>query len=109
MRIQFDEVGEKELPAFYGGEDALRARMFVDANNKILRGRLVPGASIGLHKHETSSEIILILSGEGTAVCDGVEEKLVAGDCHYCPKGSTHTLRNEKQENLIFFAVVPNQ
>ncbi len=109
MIIRFNDIQEKELTAFYGGEDALRARMLVDENNKILRGRLVPGASIGAHKHEASSEIILVLSGEGKVVCDGVEERLFAGDCHYCSKGSSHTLRNEGGVDLIFFAVVPNQ
>ena len=86
MIIKFDGIKETELQAFYGGNGALVANMFVDGNNKILRGKLVPGSSIGLHRHETSAEIIFILSGQGKSVCDGVEELLFAGDCHYCPK-----------------------
>ena len=107
MIIKFDEIPEKQLPAFYGGDGALIANMFVDEKNKILRGKLVPGASIGMHKHENNSEIIFILSGQGATFCDGVEEKLFAGDCHYCPKGSEHGLRNVGEEDLLFFAVVP--
>lgn len=94
MVIKFDEIKETELKAFYGGEGALIANMYVDEKNKILRGKLVPGATIGLHRHVPSSEIIFILSGKGKAICDGVEERLSAGDCHYCPKGSEHTLIN---------------
>lgn len=109
MIIKFDEIKETELTAFYGGNGALIANMFVDEKNKILRGKLVPGATIGLHRHEPSSEIIFILSGEGKSVCDGVEEILSAGDCHYCPKGSEHCLINVGEEDLYFYAVVPKQ
>ncbi len=107
MIIQFDEMETKELQAFYGGAGALIAKMFVDENNKILRGKLACGASIGLHRHTPSSEIIFITSGKGKSVCDGKEELLSAGDCHYCPKGSEHCLINVGDEDLCFYAVVP--
>ncbi len=109
MKIQFENVEEKCLPAFNGGEGGFFARMQVDELGKILKGRLQKGCSIGEHLHGTSSEMIYILSGQGVAVCDGKVEELKAGDCHYCPKGSTHTLRNDNEEDLIFFAVVANQ
>ncbi len=109
MIIKFDEIKETELKAFYGGEGALIANMYVDEKNKILRGKLVPGATIGLHRHVPSSEIIFILSGKGKAICDGTEEFLSAGDCHYCPKGSEHTLINVGKDDLCFYAVVPQQ
>ena len=107
MIIKFDEIKEKELQAFHGGEGALIANMFVDEKNKILRGKLVPGASVGVHRHIPSSEIIFILSGKGKSICDGKEELLFAGDCHYCPKGSEHCLINVGEEDLLFYAVVP--
>ena len=109
MVIKFNDIEEKELRAFYGGDGALIANMFVDGKNKILRGKLARGASIGLHRHEPTSEIIFIISGKGKAVCDGVEERLLAGDCHYCPKGSEHCLINVGEEDLCFYAVVPQQ
>lgn len=109
MIIKFDEIKEKELQAFHGGEGALIANMFADEKNKILRGKLVPGASVGVHRHIPSSEIIFILSGKGKSICDGKEELLFAGDCHYCPKGSEHCLINVGEEDLLFYAVVPQQ
>lgn len=109
MIIKFDEIKETELKAFYGGDGALIANMYVDEKNKILRGKLVPGVSIGLHRHVPTSEIIFILSGEGKSVCDGKEEMLRVGDCHYCPKGSEHCLINVGDEDLCFYAVVPQQ
>ena len=109
MKIQFNEITQKELKAFYGGEGAFIANMFVDEKNKILRGKLVPGSSIGLHTHDTSSEIIFVYAGQGKMICDGKEELLFAGDCHYCPKNSAHTFINDGNEDLCFYAVVPQQ
>ena len=100
---------EKELKSFYGGEGALCAKLYTDGTNKMLRGRLAPGSTIGLHTHETSMEVIFILSGQGKSICDGKEEILSAGDCHYCPKGSAHCLINTGAEDLLFYAVVPQQ
>ena len=85
------------------------ARMYTDELTKIMRGTLEPGASIGMHTHETNSEMIYILSGNGKVLYDNGEESLSAGDCHYCPKGHAHSLMNDGEENLVFFAVVPEQ
>ena len=42
------------------------------------------------------------------APCGG-QETLTAGDCHYCPKGHSHSLINGGGEDLVFFAVIPQQ
>ena len=109
MIIRFNEIEEKEMPSFYGGNGSLIANMYVDDKNKILRGKLAVGSSISLHRHVPTSETIFIISGSAKAVCDGQEELLSAGDCHYCPKGSEHTLMNVGDTDLIFYAVVPQQ
>ena len=66
MIIRFDEMDLTVLPAFKGGEKEYRAKMFFDGSNRIMKGLLIPGASIGMHTHEDSCEIIFILSGRGT-------------------------------------------
>jgi len=107
--IDFNTMAETPMHHFKGGEGDTHARMFADDLNRFMKGRLEPGCSIGLHTHDTSSEIIFILSGTGTALLDGVEELLPPGTCHYCKKGQTHTLMNKGCEDLIFYAVVPQQ
>ena len=47
------------------------------------------------------------LSGTGKVLCDGVWERVTPGTCHYCPRGSSHTLINDGTEDLVTFAVVP--
>ncbi len=109
MLIDFEQLDETEIKNFYGGAQSTYARMLADERNRIMRGRLVPGASIGTHLHEAGSEIIFILSGAGKAFCDGIEESLSPGVCHYCPKGHTHSLTADGPDDLVFFAVVPQQ
>ena len=107
--IRFDRVDEKRLEAFKGGVGALNAMMLTDELNKILMGRLEPGSSIGLHTHEDSSEIMYFISGEGRVIHNGTEERILPGDCHYCKKGESHTVINDRDADLVFFAVVPMQ
>lgn len=109
MILDFSEMQETVIPQFYGGEKEIRAKMQVDSANKILYGTLPPGGSIGLHTHETSSEIIYVISGTGKVLYDGEYEPVRAGLCHYCPKGHSHSLINDSSQDLVFFAVVPEQ
>ena len=109
MFLDFNDIPVRQMDRFKGGEKYCLTRMFDDGRCKIMHGTLVPGASIGLHTHEDSCEIIYCLSGCGTEICDGVTEILRPGTVHYCPKGHSHTLRNEGEEDLVFVAVVPKQ
>ena len=110
MKIDFNEIQEVANPQFKGGVGDTMFRTFNDGQNKIMRGRLEPGCSIGFHSHETNSEIIYILSGEARCLYDNGEERLVPGQCHYCPKGHSHSLINASAtEPLTFFAIVPEQ
>lgn len=115
MILKFDDMPLAILPQFKGGEGELRANMFFDGTNRILKGILVPGASIGVHKHEGNCEMIYVLSGCGTLLerdSEGLETMsyVTSGDCLYCPEGYTHSLMNTSyDEDLVFFAVVPKQ
>ena len=109
MLINFSEMEPKTIPAFKGGEKEVTTCMSVDDNGKIARFSVEPGASIGYHLHDTSSEMIYVISGTGKALYDDGEESLYPGICHYCPKGHSHSVINNGTETLVFFAVVPEQ
>ena len=109
MIIDFHSMEETVIPHFLDGEGEIRAKMFVDERNRILHGVLEPGCSIGYHAHETSSEIIYVLSGTGVVKVEDGEEPVKAGECHYCSKGHSHSLINNSDGLLEFFAVVPQQ
>lgn len=110
MVIDFNKLEEVANPQFKGGEGETMFRTFNDGMNKIMLGRLEVGCSIGYHSHETNSEIIYIVSGDARCLYDGGEETLSAGQCHYCPKGHSHSLINAGTKvPLVFFAIVPEQ
>lgn len=116
MTIDFNKMDVTLLPNFKGGEKEFAANMFFDGTNRIFKGKLVPGATIGMHTHDDSCEVIFVLEGNGTIVEKepGAENETVsavkAGDCLYCPKGHSHSLRNTADEgDLVFYAVVPKQ
>ena len=109
MIVDFEKMDVTELEHFYGGEKTIHARLLVDEHNKIMLGRVEPGASIGMHTHDTSSEIVYVLQGTGKAPYDDGEDELRPGVCHYCPKGHAHGIYNDGTEDLIVFAVVPEQ
>ena len=169
MVIDFNNMEEKAVEGFRGGVGITNLKKFENELGKIILGRLEPGATIGLHTHETNSEAIYIVSGtadfiydpdtspsavttsdqnldgaestsdqnpdgdvitadqnpdsaEPTAVCTAntasspnndvsaaINETVSAGGCHYCPKGHTHSMINNGEEDVIFFAVIPEQ
>ena len=107
MLLNFEQIDEKVIPHMRGGEGEMIARMFVNADTKIMRGHLTPGSTIGLHTHETDSEMIYILSGSGKVLCGGEYEPLSAGSVHYCPRGHAHSLINDGTEDLEILAMIP--
>lgn len=109
MIFDYNKIEITPIENFKGGEKHIDAQMFFDGQTRILRARLIPGASIGLHTHETNSEVIYIIEGEGTVILDGEKSKLTSNCSHYCPKGHSHTLINDSDRDLQFFAVITEQ
>lgn len=107
MRIDFNKIDNTVIPNFRGGKKEVNFKTYSDDTAKIMYGKLESGASIGMHTHETNSEIIYILSGKGKVLYDDETEFLSEGIAHYCPKGHSHSLINDSDGDLIFFAVIP--
>lgn len=108
MLIDFDKIKEEVQEKFHDGDGEFISKQYFDGYNKILFGKLKKNNSIGLHEHETTSEIVYVISGQGVMTCDGEVEIIMAGDVSYCPMGHNHTLKNPFDEDLEFFAVIPN-
>jgi quercetin dioxygenase-like cupin family protein len=109
MKINFKEYPEIALPKFKNGEGKLYSAGYTDKLNRVAIAKLEKGSSIGYHIHETSSEIIYVVQGCGIANYNGKDEVIHVGEAHYCPKGSSHSFRNEEDEDLIFLTIVPQQ
>lgn len=104
--IDFCTMPETPVEHFRDGDGTTFTRLVAVEGQRLLRGRLPQGSSIGWHCHDTSSEVIYILSGVGTILHEGVTVSLPSGTCHVCRKGESHSLRNEEEQDLEFFAVI---
>ena len=107
MKLDFNDLEINVAKNFKGGEKEYKAKMYFDGTTRIMHGTLEQGASIGFHKHETNSEIMFFVSGKGKVLFDDGVEYVEAGQCHFCPKGHSHSLINENEEPLVFYACVP--
>jgi quercetin dioxygenase-like cupin family protein len=106
MKIDFELLEKVKIEKFKGGDGELYLKKFEDQSAKIMQSFLTAGSTIGEHTHTEDSEIIYVLSGEGCAECDGKKELLSKGAVHYCPKNSTHTIKNTGNADLVMYAIV---
>ncbi len=104
--INFDNISENKVDRIKGGEGYIKTRAFDADGIKIMKATLEKGCTIGMHRHETSNETMYILSGEGVYEFEGKAEVMHAGECHYCPKGACHSVRNENDEPLVMLCVI---
>ena len=89
-----------------GGTGEMICQMYNDDSYRIILTTIHPGGSIGIHTQNSGDDLNYIFSGEGKAICDGVEEELKPGVMHICPKGSEHSIINIGQEDLVMLTVV---
>ena len=106
MLINFNEMQARTVPGMNGGTGEMTAKMYMSENGKIIPCTIHKGGSIGLHTQNTSDDINYVISGTGKAICNGVEEELVAGVCHVCPKGSEHSIINTGDDDLVLITIV---
>lgn len=109
MIIDFDKIDEVINENYYNGKKAMRGKIYNDGRNKFGKVKLIPGASIGLHTHKGSCEVIYILGGKGKFIYDGEEGILEEGMVHYCPEGKSHSIVNNSDKDLDLFVVIPEQ
>lgn len=107
MLLDFNSMEEVTCPGMNGGTGKMSSKMYVDADNRMVYCRIHAGGSIGLHTQKDSSDINLVLSGHGRAICNGEEEILTPGTCHYCKNGQEHSIINDGDDDLVIFTVVP--
>lgn len=69
---------------------------------------LPPGASIGMHKHETEDEVFIIERGTGMVNDGHSQVKVEPGDAILTGSGEEHALINDGHEPLELIAIIMN-
>lgn len=67
---------------------------------------LPPGASIGMHKHETEDELFIIERGTGIIADGRTQTEVKAGDAILTGNGEEHALINAGNEPLEVTAII---
>lgn len=62
---------------------------------------LNPGHQMKYHSHRHRDEIWNVVSGEGTVILDGEEQKVMPGDVIKIPQGCRHTVKAESTLSMI--------
>ena len=106
MFLDFSEIEPMTMPGMNQGTGTMTVRMVNDEKYRIISTVLHPHSSIGLHTQTSGDDMNYILSGYGRAICDGKEEPLKPGVMHICPKGSSHSIINDGEEDMVFLTIV---
>ncbi len=106
MQIDFNKIDSVTVPGMNNGTGMMSARMYNDDSYRIIPTSIHPGGSIGTHKQESGDDMNYIVSGTGRAFCDGIEEALMPGVMHICPKGLEHSIINTGEEDLVMLTIV---
>ena len=74
MLIDFNEIAPITFPGMNNGTGTMKAQMYNDESYRIIPTTIHSGGSIGPHQQESGGDLNYIISGNGIAVCDGIEE-----------------------------------
>ncbi len=77
MIFEYDENNLDKFENFKGGEKYIEAKMYFDGLNRFMIGHIPTGGSVGEHVHETNSEVIYVISGNGYVIYDGQEKNFI--------------------------------
>jgi len=103
MLLDFAKIPVEPVANMRGGQGTVLLQKTVQGPVKVMRGVLPPGATIGMHSHETNCEVIYILSGTGQVLCDGVQEPLGPGACSslpWCPRRHNPDIHRKERDTM---------
>lgn len=112
MVIRNEEMKNEVRESLRGGPGSVALHHIVPKEALPAKSRLYAintlqkGDGIGAHPHTNETEIYFVLQGEGVLMDDGERKILRKGDCNVCGGGATHAIVNEKDEPLVFIAVI---
>ena len=96
-----------------GGEGSVTIEKFWEPgeelkskNRLFAKLTLMPGSSIGFHKHENEEEVFVVLQGTAEADDNGEKVFLEKGDTILTGEGKGHSIKSVGKDNLQLLAVI---
>ena len=106
MLVDFNLLQERTVPGMNGGSGEIAARMFAAGGLRLISSRILPGGSIGPHRHENGDDISFVVSGSGTGLRDGTGGRLEPRRCPVCPQGCRDSISHPGPEDLVLLTAV---
>ena len=107
MKVSFAKKDKREVQEkCHGGSGQIVFRKLFDKNDFdsslefLHETEVLPGSTIGYHKHTGNEEIYYVIKGKGLMTVDGEENEVKNGDAVITQSGSSHSLKNIGKNNL---------
>ena len=105
-------VDAKDCKEIIAGDSSILKEIFsplrddIDVGYSLALARVEPGQTTRKHKLKASSEVYVILHGEGIMYID--DETMEVGEGHiiYIPPGAIQRIKNTGDEDLVFLCIV---
>ena len=101
---------EVEHQNLYGGSGIIRIAIvdvkLVSPFKSVLRYKVEPLASIGLHQHQRDNTLLICTSGEGTVMVNGVSSVLVVHSTIMVPCKAQVSIHNPSDSETFEFWMV---
>jgi len=101
----------KDTPVIDRGNGS-KAQIFCDKDTNpelpasiLLSTRPAHAGFAPAHKHEVETELFIGVEGHGVVAIDGVEFPLNPGDAVFALPGTLHSVGNDSDEPLTFYAI----
>ena len=111
MIIRRNEMKSETKEKLRDGKGAASFTYLVDCEKEknvrlLAELTLLPGSSIGYHRHDSEAEYFFILSGSGTVNDNGTESPVKAGDAVVTGSGFSHSITNTGDVPLVMHAII---
>ena len=83
--MHIKNIQEKAL-----ANETFRTVLATSPHTQVVIMNVNPGEDIGLETHDKEDQILLLISGQGKVLLNGVESDFMAGDCVIVPAGTEH-------------------
>lgn len=75
------------------------------AKSQLVLMSIPPGGEIGAEVHANVEQTLVVVSGDGESIIDGVKEPMLAGDVLVVTRGTNHNIINTGQVPLKLYTV----
>jgi mannose-6-phosphate isomerase-like protein (cupin superfamily) len=82
-----------------------RTVLHTGSKSQLVVMHIPPGGEIGMETHAGVEQTLFILSGNGTAILDGVEHAIKAGDALVVTPGTEHNVINSNAAPMKVYTV----